>query len=389
MPHKGKLSRKIERVPGPHKVLVAPDKFKGTLTARAAGEAIASGWRRARPEDQMQLMPISDGGDGFGAAIGELLGMREVIAASVDAAHRRIRTRWWWDACAKTGVVESARVIGLAMLPPGRFHPFDLDTYGLGKVLQHVARRGARRCLVGLGGSATNDGGFGLGRGLGWRFLDKQGQEITRWIDLRKLHELEPPHRKLAPAQVMAAVDVQNPLLGARGATRIYGPQKGIRPQDYELAEKCLKRLERVVEQNAGGDLACHPGAGAAGGLGFGLLAFAGARLVPGFDLFSREAGLSQKLRWADLVLTGEGSIDSSTMMGKGVGELALECGALGKPCIGFGGVVSAVGGAAARLFKELRGLTQIADETDAKARAGFWLEELAFRTAKDWRHRA
>jgi len=187
--------------------------------------------------------------------------------------------------------------------------------------------------MVGIGGSATNDGGFGVARALGWKFLDRDGSAIERWTDLCSLTLIIAPKRRRWFQELIVAVDVQNPLPGIRGATQVYGPQKGLRRRDFKLAEGCLRRLAEVVAQQFGvppsggrgnrlkAELHTHPGAGAAGGLGFGLLAFSGARLEPGFDLFARLARLDQRLRSADLVITGEGCIDPSTLMGKGVGQ--------------------------------------------------------------------
>jgi glycerate kinase len=157
------------------KVLIVPDKFKGTLTAAAAAAAIARGWRSGRPNDSLDLLPMSDGGDGFGEVTSKLLRARLQRAEAIDAAHRPCVAKWWWEPRTRTAIIESAGVIGLAMLPPKRFHPFELDTLGLGAVVQAAAQRGARRCLMGIGGSATNDGGFGLARALGWVFLDESG----------------------------------------------------------------------------------------------------------------------------------------------------------------------------------------------------------------------
>src|SRR3989442_31077 len=162
----------------PSTVLIIPDKFKGTLTATEAAQAIARGWRTARPRDALDLLPLSDGGDGFGEVISGLLEARVQTANTVDAAHRPRAAKWWWVTRSRTAIIESAEVIGLALLPPKRFHPFQLDTFGLGAVLAAASARGARRCLMGLGGSATNDGGFGLARALGWEFLDSNVNAI-------------------------------------------------------------------------------------------------------------------------------------------------------------------------------------------------------------------
>ena len=170
--------------------------------------------------------------------------------------------------------------------------PIQLDTLGLGAVVRAAARKGATRCLMGIGGSATNDGGFGLARALGWEFLDRDGRMIERWTDWTAGTHPRPAAPPVVHP-VLVATDVQNPLLGPRGATRVYGPQKGLRPQDFALAERCLGRLAQVVQRQFGRDFARVPGAGAAGGLGFGLLAFLGAELKPGFELFARQAAWS------------------------------------------------------------------------------------------------
>jgi len=367
----------------PLSVLIIPDKFKGTLTARAAAEAIARGWRRERPGDALSLLPMSDGGDGFGEVTSALLKAKIQRVRTVDAAHRPCIAGWWWESRTQTAVIESAGVIGLAMLPPKRFHPFELDTRGLGAVVRAAVKKGARRCLMGIGGSATNDGGFGLARALGWEFLDRKGQLIERWTTLDQLERIRVPQRRRWFNGVVVATDVRNRLPGRQGATRVYGPQKGLRPQDFTLAERCLGRLARVVKKQFGRDFAREPGAGAAGGLGFGLLAFLGAELQPGFDLFARHAALERRLRDADMVVTGEGAIDRSTLMGKGVGQLAQRCRKLQIPCIGLAGTVSA-GPGTGTLFTQAHALTELTTVAQAKAKPAFWLARLARRVADD-----
>ena len=363
----------------PVKVLIAPDKFKGTLSARAAAEALARGWRAARPGDLLTLLPITDGGDGFGEIYGDLVGAKTCHAKTVDAAQRRVKAIWWWQPETRTAVIESARVIGLALLPQRERRPFNLDTCGLAEVFRAAADLGPRRCIVGIGGSATNDGGFGLARALGWRFVARSGQLINRWADLENLTDIQRIAANPNLGNVIVAVDVRNPLLGAAGATRVYGPQKGLKPADFAKAERCLRRLAAVYRREFGRDLAREPGAGAAGGLGFGMAAFLDARLEGGFELFARQAGLDRHLRKADLVITGEGAIDRSTIMGKGVGEVAARCRTRHKPCLGFAGVVSdeqALAGA----FTDLHSLSEMVGKTRAKADAAMWLERLAER---------
>jgi glycerate kinase len=328
---------------------------------------------------------MSDGGDGFGDVISRLVHARRQTIKAMDAAHRSCMTGWWWEPQSKTAIIESAAVIGLAMLPPKRFHPFELDTFGLGLVLRKAAEKGARQCLVGVGGSATNDAGFGLARALGWRFLDSNGEAIERWTGLASVVRLRPPRRRRWFEDLVVAVDVKNPLVGAEGATRVYGPQKGLCPWDFDLAERCLHKLARVVRKETGRDLARIPGAGAAGGLGFGFLAFTNARLQPGFALFARQAKLERYLRWADVVITGEGSIDASTLMGKGVGQVAQRCRDLGVPCIGLGGIVT--NRAVQRsLFSQTHSLSDLTSLKHAKAKPALWLERLTAKVAADVR---
>lgn len=365
------------------RVLIAPDKFKGTLTARQAAEAIARGWRKARPEDELILLPISDGGDGFGAVLGELLQACSRRINTLNAAHQPMTASWWWQPKTRTAIIESANIIGLAMLPSGKFHPFQLDTFGLGAAIQAAQQKGAKRIILGIGGSATNDGGFGLARALGWNFFNRAGKELAQWTELAELHTVQPPAKPLRKGWITVAVDVQNPLLGTRGATRIYGPQKGTRPQDTIPAERCLRRLAHVMKQQFGADFAKTPGAGAAGGLGFGLATFAGARFASGFELFATQAQLSRRFAQADLLITGEGAMDRSSLMGKGAGQIARLGRARKLPVIGLAGVIKdrpAVG----KLLHVAHSLTELTSTENARQQAEFWLTELAFRTAQD-----
>jgi glycerate 2-kinase len=365
----------------PPRILIVPDKFKGSLTARAAASAIAAGWRKARPGDRVETLPMSDGGDGFGAVLGELMAARRQHTRTVDAAHRLLRGLWWRDKTGQTAIIDSAGIIGLAMLPAKKFHPFQLDSFGLGEVMRAAAKTGATRGIVGLGGSATNDGGFGLARALGWRFFNKNREELEEWWRLHELADARPPVRAL-PWKVTVAVDVTNPLLGPNGCSRIYGPQKGLRPEDFKLAEKCLGRLASVLKAQHGIDNARTAGAGAAGGLGFGLMTFAGARMESGFEVFARCARLDDRIAGADLVITGEGRMDRQTYMGKGVGQIARRCGKLGVPCLALAGIILEPA-RARQLFTHTRALVEIADLEAAQSQAARHLQKLASHAAE------
>jgi glycerate 2-kinase len=364
----------------PKTILIIPDKFKGTLTAQQAARAIARGWHRARPADQLHLLPMSDGGDGFGSVLSSTLHATRRSTQTTDAAGRPCRVPWWIHASQRTAVIESARVIGLAMLPPGRYHPFDLHSGGLARILRAIENRDCSTCLIGIGGSATNDAGFGLATALGWQFLDRNGHPISRWPDLARLHKLLPPTRT-PTLKITVATDVQNPLLGRNGASRVYGPQKGLRPRDLPKAEAALRRLAAVARRYFGIDHAIRPGAGAAGGLGFGLMTFLNAQPEPGFNLFADYAKLDPQLDRADLVITGEGSVDRSSLMGKGVGELAQRCHRRNIPCFALAGVTRdhALLG---RHFSHFAALTDLTTSAAALAHPAYWLTRLASHVA-------
>jgi glycerate kinase len=366
------------------RVLVAPDKFKGSLTALQVAEAIARGWRKSRRHDTLTLLPMSDGGDGFGTVLGGTLGAKLKHLRTINAAHRPHKAPWLWAAESKTAIVESAKVIGLSLLPKGEYHPFELDSQGLGEVLLDAARQGATRCVVGLGGSATNDAGFGMARALGWRFLAKDGKELTEWRDLTRLSSVMPPKKRKLFRQITVAVDVQNPLLGARGCSRVYGPQKGLRPSDFPACDAAMERLVAVLKQEHGLDFSKTPGAGAAGGLGFGLMTFLGAKPESGFELIARNCDLRKHLAKADLVITGEGALDRSTTMGKGVGELARLARQNKLPCIGFAGYLDDVP-SVRRAFDLACGLTPgFVTKTEAFAQPELHLARLAEKVAHE-----
>ncbi|MEO6183444.1 MAG: glycerate kinase [Verrucomicrobiota bacterium] len=377
-----------QRASAPRKalrILIVPDKFKGTLSAQKAALALARGWKKARPLDAIQLLPMGDGGDGFGEVIGELIGAKQRRTKTVDAAHRPVEATWWWNQKTKTAVIESAKVIGLTMLPAGKFHPFQLDTFGLGKIMQAAQKLGCRNCLIGIGGSATNDGGFGVARALGWKFLDASGAEIENWTALNRLQQIcRPPQNLASQMKVTVAIDVQNPLLGPKGASRIYGSQKGLQRADFARAERSLKKFAQVSKIFLKKDFSMEPGAGAAGGLGFGLMAFFGAQPEPGFSIFSECAKLEQQLSKTDLVLTGEGALDKQTLMGKGVGQVALLCAKKDVPCIGIAGAVLEPK-KAQKLFTQTHGLTELTSVENAKARPAEFLEKISAQIARRW----
>jgi len=362
------------------KILIAPDKFKGTLTAWQAAKAISRGWKTARPEDKLTQLPISDGGDGFGQLMANALHASPITIVSKDAAGNKIEVSIW-QTNDRVTLIESANLIGLSMLPKEQRNPFTVDSTGLGLALQSDAAQDSSHCYIGIGGSATNDGGFGMANALGWSFLDKDRQPISSWPDLAQLESIKPPDIQLS-FPLTTAVDVQNPLLGPNGCTRTYGPQKGLREEDIPKAEAALTRLAEVWEAQAGEDAATLPGAGAAGGLGFGLYCFGGAEIRSGFEIYAEAAGLPAKLAEADMVVTGEGTMDRQTVMGKGVGELAKMARENDCRCLGLAGKVEDRPGLTEHM-EDCRALTDLTSLVEAQSNAAQWLEKLAREAAQ------
>jgi glycerate 2-kinase len=322
------------------RILVAPDKFKGVLTAREVAELIASGLREAQPEAEIVAMPVADGGEGTAEVICSARGgewhhvmVQDSLGQQVNASYCTV---------GEVAVAEVSQACGLWRVPEAQRNPELASSFGVGELLRDIAARGAKQIIVGLGGSATNDGGYGMARALGFRFVgaDRSTSSLCRLRAIERPNELSLP-------EIIAAADVQVPLLGARGATRLFAAQKGATPEQIEVLEQCLTRLAAVV----GGEFHNTPGAGAAGGLGFGLLAFCGATIRSGFEVVAEQIGLGAAIQQADVVITGEGRLDAQTLEGKapaGVARLAQQ---FGRRCCA---IVGETDGAATALFDEV-----------------------------------
>lgn len=325
------------------KVLVAPDKFKGSLTAVEAALAIREGLISVWPNAEYVLRPIADGGEGTAEALQQALQGEWVEMKVKDPLGRPVLARFCWidRPQGSLAVLEMSDASGLRRLTDQERNPLHATTRGTGELILAAAQRGAQQIIVGIGGSATNDGGAGMAAALGYRFIADSGEAIDPIpIHLCRLAHIEPPPNLCLPS-IVAAVDVQNPLLGPTGATRTYGPQKGAGPAELDVLERALTRLADVVRDDLGQEVRNVPGTGAAGGLGFGLLAFCNAQMRPGFDLIAEALQLEDAIAEADLIVTGEGQMDSQTLHGKGpagVAELAIKH---SKPVIAFAGSVT------------------------------------------------
>lgn len=325
----------------PRRVLVAPDKFKGTLTGQQAARAIVRGLRRAWPRATFTALALADGGEGFAQIFTNAAGGRLLRTRTRDAIGRPCRVSWGLLADDRTAVLDLAAASGLAQLPSESRDPRHTSTVGTGIVLRRALDAGATTVIVGLGGSATNDGGIGIAGALGWRFLDRSGADIPpTGAGLLALDRIVPPAVRLR-ARVIVAADVDNPLFGARGAAFQFGPQKGAGPAVVRSLDHGLRRLAEVARRDLGTDFAFRPGAGAAGGVGFGLMTFFGATLEPGFELFRRSAGLDALIARHDLVVTGEGCFDLTSLAGKGPYRLSQLAREHGRPVWGLFGRVT------------------------------------------------
>ncbi|HEY8239783.1 MAG TPA: glycerate kinase [Candidatus Limnocylindrales bacterium] len=324
------------------RVVIAPDSYKGSLTSVEVATALADGWREARPDDEVLLAPLADGGEGTLVAIAAAGGWEWRDVTATDPIGRPIRARWLRAADGSRAVVELAEASGLSRLAASERDPVGASTRGTGEVLRAVLDAGIRVITLGIGGSATTDGGAGILRALGASIEDRAAAKGDRGtaepvVDLTSLD------RRLAEVDLRIACDVTNPLLGARGAAATYGPQKGASGEQVIALDDALGRYADALAAASGRDERDTPGAGAAGGTAFGLLSiadrFRSMKLVPGVGVVMEETGLREKLAGADLVITGEGRIDAQTAFGKtalGVAQLASAAG-VGCICVGGG----------------------------------------------------
>ncbi|MGC8473752.1 MAG: glycerate kinase, partial [Candidatus Dormibacteria bacterium] len=319
------------------RILIAPAAFKGTLSPGAAARAMARGVAHAWPASEVRLLPLSDGGDGFLEAI--LHGRDHLLASTwaEDALGRRRPVPWATLEGGRLAVVELAQAVGIAGLPAPTPHSAATSgTEGLGAVLTAALATAPQRLVIGLGGSASTDGGAGIARKLGYRLLDRAGRELApggaALTELARI--VAPAQGRPSGPEILAACDVTAPLLGRSGAAQVFGPQKGADAPTVSRLEAGLERLRQVVARDLLVEAADLPGAGAAGGAGFGLVAFCGARLVPGVELVAELVGLDLELSGARLVVTGEGRVDRQSFAGKVVGEVAGRAHRRGLPCL-------------------------------------------------------
>lgn len=321
-------------------VVVAPDKFKGSLTALEAATAIAAGLRAGQPGVEARILPIADGGDGTldaAVAAGYERVELEVAGPTGEPVRAAIALR------GVTAVVEMAQASGMQRLPGGRPAPLTASTFGTGELVRAALDRGARELVLGIGGSATTDGGSGMARALGARFLAVDGTDLPpggaalAGLSRIDIDNLDP---RLTGVKVTVAIDVDNPLFGRDGAAQIYGPQKGATPEDVKVLDAALRRYAEVLARTVRVDVSAVPGAGAAGGLGAGAMAFLQAAPRSGISLLLDLVGFREALEGASLVVTGEGSLDVQSLRGKAVMGVTRAAAAAGVPVVVLAGRV-------------------------------------------------
>ncbi|HYT11560.1 MAG TPA: glycerate kinase [Candidatus Nitrosopolaris sp.] len=319
------------------KVIVAPNSFKGSLSASEAAAAIARGVRQARPEAEVIEIPVADGGEG---TVEALVSAKKGTYRSAEVEGPLgdpLQATYGLIDDGATGVVELAAASGLTLIPAVKRDPRRTSTYGFGQLLDAVRKQGVTSIIAGIGGSATNDGGAGMAQALGYRLLDAIGRDLPRGgAALTRLDRIDASGFDLAwrSISVMVASDVTNPLTGPQGASHVYGPQKGADDETVRELDKALARLAEVIERDLGKRVADILGAGAAGGAGAGLIAFLDARLVPGAPLVVEASGFDAALPGARLVITGEGRVDAQTAYGKAPGEVAKRAHNAGIPVL-------------------------------------------------------
>jgi glycerate kinase len=327
------------------RILIAPDKFKGSLAAAQAAEAIRRGIARARPEAECRMLPLADGGEGTAEVLCAALSGEWLSLPAHDPLGREIEAGYAWLPD-RTAVISMSAASGLWRVQAHERDILRASTFGTGELMLDAWRRGARKILVGLGGSATNDGGMGAAAACGFEFLDATGALLEPIpLQLARLTHIRRPisfaTAEMDAPEVVGMCDVENPLLGPRGATRTYGPQKGADGQTLVWLEEGLTRLADVVASDLGNDFRAVPGAGAAGGMGFGLMSFWGAQVRSGFTTIAEAIDLETIVAQSDLVVTGEGSMDAQTLEGKGPAGVAVLARKLGKRVIAFAGCMS------------------------------------------------
>ncbi len=338
----------------PQNIVIAPDSFKESLTAKEACESIREGILEIMPRVNIMMIPMADGGEGTVQSLLDATIGKRISVLVHDPLGRKIESFFGILGDGKTAVIEMAAASGIELLTNREKDPTVTSTHGTGELIRAAMDEGCNKILVGIGGSATNDGGAGMVQALGGQLLDENGFELTpgggQLSKLAKinLNNLDP---RLKSTEIVVASDVDNPLLGEKGASKIFGPQKGAKYQEVKELDENLTHFAEIVENHIDKQFRDFPGAGAAGGLGFGMMAFLNAQLKPGFEVIAQQTGIEDFIKKSDLVITGEGKIDSQTRYGKTPYGIAMLAKKNMVPVIAFAGKVESN---AKEMYKDL-----------------------------------
>jgi glycerate kinase len=316
------------------KIIIAPDKFKGSLTSLEACNAIRNGLLHDDHGMNIILLPMADGGDGFSSVLKHYLGSVTVELPSVDAIGRQIISAYEWQAKDETAIIEIASCSGIAILKENERDPLGASTYGTGLQIKHAIENGASKILLGLGGSATTDAGTGILSALGFSFLDINDRPVQPSGEtLLRIQKITNPPT-LPKVRFQIATDVTNPMFGPMGAAHIFAPQKGATGEEVDWLNKGLEQFAKVLKKETGNDVAQIAGTGAAGGIAAALLSYFPASIIKGMDVVMSASGIEKEMRDADLVITGEGKLDRQSFDGKTVGAIAALANTYSVPCI-------------------------------------------------------
>lgn len=323
------------------KVLVAPDSYKGSLTAEEVANGIREGIHLWNKDAHVIKLPLSDGGEGFTHTLMKKLAGEWVRVTVLDPLLRPIDANFGWIEDERTAIIDVASVSGLTLLAPEERNPLITTSYGTGQLILEAVKRGSEKIIIGLGGSGINDGGIGMAQALGYRFWNSKGQEIPvggqNWLDITQIDSSRADPR-IFQCTFICATDVNNQLCGPLGASKVFGPQKGATPEMVPLLDKGLENLASVIKKDLNRDILNIPGGGAAGGLGAGLVAFCNAEIQKGINFILDLLDFDELVKQVDIVITGEGCTDEQTLHGKVVSGVAKRAAAFNKPVLCISG---------------------------------------------------
>ncbi len=326
------------------KFVLAPDKYKGSLTGHEFCDAVESGIKKVFPQAEILKRPLADGGDGTIEVVAHYLNAHSISLEVTDPLFRKIKTEYLLSDDKKTAFIEMSEASGYKLLTKTEMNCMHTTSLGTGEMIVDVLEKGAKNIVLGIGGSATNDGGMGMATALGYEFLDEKGQLLEPvGKNLARVQEIrsEKAHEKLDGVNIQIACDVNNPLYGKNGAAHVYGPQKGASPEEVELLDKGLEHFAKIIQTTFGVDVQQIPGAGAAGGMGAGAVVFLNAKLTSGVDLVMQLANFDEALAKTDWIITGEGQLDGQTFSGKTIAGVIQSAQKKGVPIAAFCGSVN------------------------------------------------